>query len=92
MIGDERSEQFDDAARVFGIEGPGRLVGQDDRRRGNQCPGDRPPLLLAAGEGIGTVVGSVPHPDRLEGGTRRRVAASLGDTVEHQRQADVLDE
>ena len=92
MVGDDRSEQFNNAARVFGIEGPGRLVCQNDRRRGNQCPGDRPALLLTAGEGIGTVVGSVPHPDRLEGGPRCRVAASLGDTIEHQRQADVLDE
>ena len=92
MVGDDRSEQFDDTARVLGIEGSGRLVGEDDGRRGDQRPRDRPALLLTAGEGIGTVVGSVPHPDRLEGGPRCRVAASLGDTIEHQRQADVLDE
>ncbi len=92
MIGDERSEQFDNAARVFGVEGSGRLVCEDDRRRGDQCPRDRPPLLLAAGEGIGTVVGAVPHADGLERGAGGRIAAGLGNAVEDQRQADVLDE
>ena len=92
MVGDDRSEQFDDTARVLGIEGSGRLVGKDDRRRGDQRPGDRSALLLTAGEGIGTVVGAVPHADGLERGAGSRVTAGLGDAVEHQRQADILDQ
>ena len=92
MIDDERAQQFDDPARVLGIEGSGRLVGEDDRRRGDQRPRDRSALLLTAGEGIGTVVGAVPHADGLEGGAGGRVTAGLGDAVEHQRQADILDE
>ena len=92
MVGDDRSEQFDDTARVLGIEGSGRLVGKDDRRRGDQRPGDRSALLLTAGEGIGTVVGAVPHADGLERGAGGRVTAGLGDAVEHQRQADILDQ
>ena len=38
------------------------------------------------------MVGAVPHADGLEGGAGGRVTAGLGDAVEHQRQADILDE
>ena len=46
------------------VEVAGRLVGQEQRRLGDQRPGHRDPLLLAAGELVGLVVGPVGEADR----------------------------
>src|SRR5262249_61687214 len=43
-------EDADDLLRGPGVEVAGRLVGQEDRRGGDQGAGDRHPLLLAARE------------------------------------------
>ena len=44
------AEQVEDGLARLGVERGGRLVGEDQRRLVDQGPGDRHPLLLAAGE------------------------------------------
>ncbi len=54
----------------LGVEVPGGLIGEDDRRIGDQCTGDGRALLLASGELTGAVAHPVfePHPrERLHG-------------------------
>ena len=46
-------------ADQLGVEGGGDLVEQQQRRVGGQRPGQRGPLLLAAGEPVGVLVGLV---------------------------------
>ena len=48
--------------RGRGVEGAGRLVGQDDGGVGDQRPGDRDALLLAAGELRGQAPAPSPRP------------------------------
>ena len=50
----------------LGVERRQRLVEQQHRRLDGQRPGQRDPLLLAAGELGGVVVGLVREPDELE--------------------------
>ena len=71
------------------VEVAGRLVGQDERRVGDDAPRDRDPLLLAAGELVREVVGRVSEPDR--GQRRHRSVAALGplDAAVDERQLDV---
>ena len=57
---------------------------------GHQGAGDRPALLLAPGERIRTVAGTVLHAHRGEGLAGRIRTAACGDAVEHQRQANIL--
>ena len=71
MVRPGRVEPVEDAQHVaggLGVQVAGRLVGEQQRRRGDQRPGHRDPLLLAAGELVGLVVGPVgqarPGPAR----------------------------
>ena len=48
------------------IEVAGRLVGQDQRRVGDQRPGDRDPLLLTAGQLTRPVTDPIGQPDPVE--------------------------
>ena len=56
-------EQAHDAA-VGGVQVAGRLVGQEDQGPVDEGPGDGHPLLLAAGELVGQVLGFLPSPTR----------------------------
>jgi hypothetical protein len=89
-FGDEGAEQFDDPPRVDRIEGARRLVGEDDRRLGDEGPRDRAPLLLAAGELVGPMAGAVPHADHVERRERGLLGPPLRCAVEHEREGDRL--
>ena len=50
-----------------GVEVAGGFVGQDQRRLGDQRPGDGDPLLLAAGQLAGPVLDPVGEADPVQG-------------------------
>ena len=70
-LGVELAQQRHDLRARARVEVAGRLVGEDDRRPGDDRAGDRHALALAAGELLRAVVQAVPEPDALE---RRRAA------------------
>ena len=85
---DDLAQEREHAAPGAGVERSGRLVGEHDLGPGDERPGDRDPLLLAAGELGRTVAQAVVEPD-----PRRDLAhlrAPHAATVEAQRQTDVL--
>ena len=51
---------------VLGSRLPGGLVGQQDQRPVDEGPGDRHPLLLAAGQLVGEVVALLGQADQVE--------------------------
>src|SRR6266542_3868763 len=59
-------EQLDDLVRHAAVEIAGRLVRPHDHRSGGQRPGDRDPLLLAAGQLVRPVPGAAAEPDTLQ--------------------------
>ena len=83
-------EQFDDAARVYRIKGPGRLVCQHDRRLGDEGSGDRPTLLFATRELVGSMSCTRREPDRFQCHAGGRLGTGICHAVEHQRQRDVF--
>ena len=50
----------------LGVEGPGRLVGQDEVRVADQGPGNGHPLLLSARQFAGPVLHPVSEAHPLE--------------------------
>ena len=72
------------------VEVPGRLVGEDQRRLGDERAGDRDPLLLAAGELAGPVLGAIGEADAVERApapaSRRSPRSTPG---VHERELDV---
>jgi hypothetical protein len=50
LVAVEGGQQVHDLAAAGGVEVAGGLVGEEQRGPGDQRPGDRHPLLLAAGE------------------------------------------
>src|SRR4051794_30189647 len=73
----------------LGVQVAGRLVGQDQRGRGDQGTGDRDPLLLAAGQLRRLVVQPVAQPNQVERGQRPPAPLLPGDAlVVGERQLD----
>jgi hypothetical protein len=62
-------ELDEDLAAGLQVQGAGGLVAQQQPGRGHQGPGDRHPLLLAAGQLAGEVVRPVGEPDLPEHGS-----------------------
>ena len=58
------AQQCQHVAGGHGVQGAGRLVGEHHLAVGDQRPGDRDALLLAAGELAGPVARSARQPDR----------------------------
>ena len=52
----QAAERFGDHLLVVRIQGAGRLVEDQDRGLGDQCPGDRDPLPLPAGQVVAVLV------------------------------------
>jgi hypothetical protein len=63
----EPGEELEDLGARAGVEVPGRLVGQQQRRAADQGAGDGDALDLAAGQLARIVVGPVAEPDLVEG-------------------------
>ena len=71
----ERLQQVHHLGPADAVQVAGRLVGEDHLRVADQRPGDRHPLLLAAGELVGRVVEPVAHADRAQRLPRPAAAA-----------------
>ena len=85
-----RSRSFMIPTAGRGVEVPRRLVGQEDHRPVDECPGDRDALLLPAGELVGHPVVLAVEADQVEhlGHDPLDMAARLADDLEGER--DVL--
>src|SRR5450759_225483 len=59
-------EESEDIRAGVGVEVAARLVGQDERRIGDECPRNGDTLLLATRELTGTVVDAVTQTDALQ--------------------------
>ena len=73
------AHQLEHPVDLHEVEVGGGLVGEDQRRVVHQRPGDRHPLLLAAGEVAGEVVdpvGEVDGAEQLEGAGLRLLRPS----------------
>jgi hypothetical protein len=83
----EPAEGIHDLDAGAGVEVAGRFVGQDEGRLHDEGTGDGDPLLLAAGELVGEVIGAVAEPDQFEGafhpGALFFAADQLGVGVKH---------
>ncbi len=100
MRGDQRGhalaarefiERLEHELRRVGIEIPGRLVGQHDRRLIDQRARDGDALLLAAGELRGLVVNAVLEAERNEQALRLRACAAPMRAGDHRRQGHVVE-
>ena len=73
------------------IEVPGRLVGHQDGRVGDDRPGDRHPLLLATGQLAGVVVVSIEEADRVEHHLHPSPPFAPAEGQQEKRKLDVLE-
>ena len=74
------------------VEGPERLVHQQQLRRGGQRPGNRHPLLHSAGQLPRSVTGELVELDELEHLHRPRAPPRPIPTLQLERQLDVTDD
>ena len=88
VLVDDLAEQGEYPASVLGVQRPGWLVGEHHLRPGDEGPGDRDPLLLAAGQLRGAVTQALLKPD--PGGDLTHGRTSRPAAVQAQRQGDVL--
>ena len=88
VLVDDLAEQGEHLAPGAGVQRSGRLVGEHHLWPGDECPGDRDPLLLAAGQLRGAVAQALLQPD--PGGDLTHGRASRPATVQAQRQGNVL--
>ena len=85
------AQQAHDRLAVHGVEGAGRLVGEQQSALADDRPGDRYPLALAARQLVGVAVGVVGDVELLHRLEARRARGLRRDAVELERQGDVLD-
>ena len=88
VLVDDLAEQAEHLMSGTGVQRSGWLVGEYHLGPGDQGPGDRDPLLLAAGKLRGTVAQALLQPD--PGGDLTHSRASRPAAVQAQRQRDVL--
>lgn len=72
----EPFEEAEDGLSVGGVQGSGRLVGQDQGGGVDQCAGDGDALPLAAGQLVRLVCHAVPHADPFQCLAGQRVPAA----------------
>ena len=84
-------EQVDDRGARARVEVAGRLVGQDDRRRPDERPGDGHALALAAGELRRVVVEAVLEADAGHRGAGQVAALGQRSARVEQAVGDVVD-
>jgi hypothetical protein len=85
------ANQGQDLFACAGVEIPGRLVGEEDRRVDRQGARDGDALALAAGELVGEMLKPVFELDEAEKLARAVVDVLARPAAQVQRQADVLD-
>src|SRR5690606_25585825 len=87
---DARPQEPHDVLTREGVEGAGRLVGEQEASRSHERPGDRDPLSLTAGHLFGEAVRDLAQPDVVEGAQRLAPSLAGGDAVELAGEGDVL--
>ncbi len=91
MLGVDVDEKLDDDASARGVEGPGRLIGQDDGRSVDDRPGDGDALSLPAGQLVGEASGEGAEPQVVEhGGGIAHLLACRVTSTDCNLQADVF--
>jgi len=65
-VGIQLLEEFDDALTHGAVQIAGRFVGEEERRPVYQCTCDGYALLLAAGELVGVMVGTVTQSNQFQ--------------------------
>ena len=85
----ERGEQVEDLVAGLAIEIAGGLVAEQQRRVGDDRPGDADALLLAARELPRIVLGALGQPDDVQRDRHPLLALGLRQVGEQQRQVDV---
>ena len=88
VLVDDLAQQREHAVPGGHVQRSGRLVGEQHLRPGHERPGDRDPLLLAAGKLRGPVAQAHVQPDA--GGDVAHGRAPRPVAAEPQRQLDVL--
>lgn len=86
----ELIQQGHDFGAAVTVQRAGGLVGEDDVSAVHQCPGDRYPLLLAAGELVRAVGGAAAQPQAFEQRTSSGVAFGGGRSGIDGRHLDVF--
>ena len=84
------AEQVEDLVGRLGVEIPGRLVGDNESRIGDDGAGDADALLLAAGKLARTMLHPVGQADQVEGGFHLATTFRAGKGQQQERQLDVL--
>src|SRR6266511_440636 len=90
-LGPQPRQQLQDLVAGARVEVAGRLVGQQHRRLGRQRPGDRHPLLLAAGELRGPVQQALGEAHGLQGLGGAPAPLGPAEPAVDQREADVAE-
>jgi hypothetical protein len=90
-LGVQLVEQRADLVTGAAVEVAGRLVGEQQARRGDERAGDRRPLRLAARQLGGPVIGAVNEAHALERAQRARAPVVERRPLVEQRRLDVLD-
>ena len=68
QAGAQLAQQVENLLGAFGVEVAGRFVGDDQRRIGDDRPGDADALLLAAGKLAGAMPRSIRQADQVQRG------------------------
>ena len=83
-------EELVEFGLVLGIEGSGRLVGEDDGRAVDEGPGHRYALFLTAGEFVGLMGGAVGQSHEVEEFLGALFSAFLGESCDIGGNHDIL--
>ena len=91
-LGVQLIQNIQDLCAALGVQISRGFIGENDQGVIGQCPGDRHPLLLSAGQFKGTVLDPVSESDPLGEHHRSLAALVLGDMLIIHRHLDILDD